>query len=163
MISNWDTKNRFWVNKIGKIVVTAGLEPGTLSLEGQHAITALKFQWRKWGKKDCSVIMQVKNWDFWKKFSFWSWMSLNFKTNFEFQISLTFPKTFSSTLSPEHFFKEKCSSYLSKMHQLTEKKEIFSTSVLSVKVYFILYSMKFKDVPLPAQHLDMCNIWILFE
>ena len=26
------------------------------------------------------------------------------------------------------------------------------------KVYFILYLMKFKYVPLPAQHLGMCNI-----
>ena len=59
-------------------------------------------------------------------------MSLNFKTNFEFQFSLTFPATFSSTLSPEHFFKEKLSSYLSKMHQLTEKKNAFSILVLSV-------------------------------
>ena len=52
-------------------------------------------------------------------------MSLNFKTNFEFQISLTIPAIFSSTLSPEHFFKENGSSYLSKMHQLTEKKMYF--------------------------------------
>ena len=72
-------------------------------------------------------------------------MSLNFKTNFEFQISLTFPTTFSSTLSPEHFFKEKRSSYLSKMHQLTEKKNIFSISVLSVSTM-----------------VEISNLWVRF-
>ena len=30
------------------------------------------------------------------------------------------------------------------------------------KVYFILYLMKFKHVPLPAQHLGMCNIWNIY-
>ena len=131
MTSNWDTKNPFSVHKKEKIVVSAGLEPRTFRLQGQRATTALKFHWWSWGKKIFIVIIQVKNWDFWKNLSFWSRMSLNFKTNFEFQFSLTFPATFSSTLSPEHFFKEKLSSYLSKMHQLTEKKNIFHISFIS--------------------------------
>ena len=125
MTSDWDIKNPFSVHKIAEIVVSAGLEPRTFRLECQRATTALKFHWWGWGKKNCRVIMQVKNWDFWENFSFWSWMSLNFETNFDFKISLIFPATFSSTLSPEHFFKEKRSSYLSKMHQLTEKKIYF--------------------------------------
>ena len=125
MTSNWDTKNPFLVHKIEKIMVSARLEPGTFWFEGQRVTTALKFHWRRWGKKNWYMIMQVKNWDIWKNLRFWSWMSLNFKKNFEFQISLTFPTTFSFTLSPEHFFKENGSSYLSKMHQLTEKKMYF--------------------------------------
>ena len=72
-------------------------------------------------------------------------MSLNFKKNFEFQISLIFPATFSSTLSPEHFFKEKRSSYLSKMHQLTEKKNVVSISVLSVSAM-----------------VEVSNLWVRF-
>ena len=58
-------------------------------------------------------------------------MSLNFKTNFELQLSLTFPATFSSTLSPEYFLK-KNDPHISAMHQLTEKKNAFSILVLSV-------------------------------
>ena len=145
MTSNWDNKNPFSLHKIEKIVVSAGLEPGTFRLEGQRATSALKFHWWRWGKKNCRLIMQVKNWDFWKIFSFWSWMSLNFKTNFEFQISLIFPATFSFTFSLEHFFKEKRSSYLSKMHQLTEKKNAFSTSVLSVNAM-----------------VEISNLWVRF-
>ena len=131
MTSNWDNKNPFSLHKIEKIVVSAGLEPRTFRLEGQRATTALKFHWWSWGKKIFKVIIQVKNWDFWKNLSFWSRMSLNFKTNFEFQFSLTFPATFSSTLSPEHFFKEKWSSYLSNASADWEKKCIFHICFIS--------------------------------
>ena len=112
-------------------VVSPGLELGNPEIESERATTALKFHWWSWGKKFFKVIIQVKNWDFWKNLSFWSRMSLNFKKNFEFKFSLIFPATFSSTLSLEHFFKEKLSSYLSKMHQLTEKKNIFHISFIS--------------------------------
>ena len=66
MTSDWDIKNPFSVHKIAKIVVSAGLEPRTFRLECQRATTALKFHWWGWGKKNCRVIIQVKNWDFWE-------------------------------------------------------------------------------------------------
>ena len=33
----------------------------------------------------------------------------------------------------------------------------------TAKVYFISYLMKFKHVPLPAQHLGMYNIWNIYK
>ena len=39
---------------------------------------------------------------------------------------------------------------------------IWETKYTESKVCFILYLMKFKYVPLPAQHLGTCNIWNIY-
>ena len=49
--------------------------------------------------------------------------------------------------------------YLSHAKKITNKKRHFHSEI---KVYFILYLMKFKYVPLPTQHLGMCNIWNIY-
>ena len=42
-------------------------------------------------------------------------------------------------------------------HESESVKHLFAKTT-ERKVYFILYLLKFKYVPLPAQHLGMCNI-----
>ena len=121
-------KKKLWC-LLGSNRGTSGHEANGCQAE---ATTALKFHWWSCGKKCFKVIIQVKNWDFWKNLSFWSRMSLNFKTNFEFQFSLTFPATFSSTLSPEHFFLRK-TILISQQNASAdwEKKCIFHISFIS--------------------------------
>ena len=40
--------------------------------------------------------------------------------------------------------------------------KVGTTNQNNTKVYFILNLMKFKYVPLPAQHLGICNIWNIY-